>query len=471
MKKKQKIVFKISKFDIRNYVNYNNFIITMTIIVMTIIGICYSLWEIPKFRSYGVIENQHYNDISNIVVNSSYEISRKTTNTLQEIEIMKTNKILSQVVSDLHLNFHVKPYLLSFFNDAYVHIKENFIFNNLYHDDYQNISLNNAGSYVNFVETNIPLRYLNKNIIIQSIQEKKYILQLPYGEKLIGIIGKKLFFDNENGYINIDKIYSPIGTKLILYVESINKTVENLKQKINIDIPKYIANAAKYSRNEQKLIEVSYVDRNMFKATAIVNSILNNSIVFDKKNKEDEAANLLKILYIQRNLVSKNIFNKNKLLAKVKYVSSPLDYRDESQYLLKELSELSTRIRILEQQKILLLETVTKINPQFITVKDELEMLYINRNKLQSKIHKLPFVLQKANELENEIYSHNKVLMQLDYQIQQLQAIKKSAISNLKIIQSAEVPTKNINHDKLEVVVLSIVIGALIGYILSLVIT
>ncbi len=467
-KQQKKLVFKINHFSIRNYMTYANFIILVTALIAVFVGLVYAFLYTPQFRAEGLLENRPFSAVNQVAVNSIDQTQQNQANIVQEMDLIKTYNVLSQVVKKINLNIDVKPESWPIIGDLYHRIKEDIKLTQYTEGTLENW-LSNSGEPVTFKAFEIPQAMYAKTFVLTYKGDKRFSLTLPDGTVLSAQLNQPLVFANHQAKIIIKSIYAGIGERFEIIPRSVLATTQKLSNKLEMNIPSYLSKQGEAkSLITQNLIEVSYVDRNPFKASTIVNSVLHEAVEKSRIRKEIAASEALVLLQAQRKIVAKAIQAQTDMLASIKSDTSPLSIKDEGPYLLRQLGNIKDEIRLAEQRKVELLQTLTEVNPQVVTISEQIIALKHKLTELETQIKQTPLSVKTSAQLETQLAANNEVLTKLSYQIQQLKAMKKAAIGDLSIVQKAEVPVVNITYSRWVIVMLALGIGLIIGYVLSL---
>lgn len=450
---------------------YSNLIILVSVLIAMTIGFVYAYLETPEFKAVGILENQPYSAVNNVAVNPIDQIQKNAFNIIREMDLINTVNVLTQVVEELHLNIDLKPKTIPFVGLFFYRIKESIQFSEFTKGIIDKRLCSN-GELVLFNRFTVPNQWVSELFILKYEGKTNYSLQLPTGEILQGHLNKSLYFNNKEGEININKISGAKGDSFVLTPNNISITAAELSENLMLNMPNIQKKQGEAkSFIDQNLIEVSYTDRNPVRAAAIVNSVLKHAVMASQSRKKHEAKMALDLLTIQKKMVEKNLYQQNQILANIKALKNPLNPVDEGQYLLKQLSNINDEIRIVEQKMVEIGQTMTAANPQYIAVRKQLDTLENSKKNIQYKISKAPFAINSTLELETKIGANTEVLTKLTYQVEQLKSMSNSSISDINIVQPAEIPLVNATYARSIIMLLTLGIGLIMGYILSLALT
>ncbi|MDA7742460.1 Wzz/FepE/Etk N-terminal domain-containing protein [Francisellaceae bacterium] len=469
-KYQKKLVFKISQFSIRNYITYANFIILITVLLAGVIGFGYAFWATPKYQASGVLENQPYGSVSSISLTPITSGIQEQSNIINQIDLIKTHDVLSKVVHKLFLNIDIRPVTFPVFGGIYHQLQKD-----EYFDDVATGQLNKwfgvTGEAITFSQFQIPTTMYNQPFRLRVLSDNHYSLKLPTGKILNGVVGQKLIDHKLDINIELSRIFGQTNEQYDITVHNPEFAISKIEKGLVLDIPN-TSNKQGDAKSwlAQNLIEVSYISRNPYKATAIVNSVLKEAVLASQNRKEKEASFSEKILELQSKVIQRTIALESDKISELRSEYRPLDPRAQSSYYSNLLLKLQENIDLLLQEKVKLTGSLTQKNPKVIDIEAQILTLKAKLSTLKKEVDLSPINTQDIDKLQVKLLANQEVLTKLTNQIGQLQAMKEAAIGDLQLVQNANPPVNSITYSRLILILLALGIGLIIGYVLSLVI-
>lgn len=414
---------------LEKYFRYWKLILACVIIAL-VIGFLFLKSKVPIYESSAtvIVKDEKSGSLSDeLSVFSDLGIMTQRGNIYNEIEILKSRKLLSQVVKELSLN-------LTIYNKA------NFLKPDKYY--YKNSPIN--------IDFNIPIDEIIKPTTLElSLNDKNFKIYETYidskGKKISEFKGKYKFGDpieTSLGIISINKTQywneKNIGDDIIINITSIDNTVNNYKNNLTIETVNRDASAISIKINgPNKELNDDFLNtlilQHQYQAISDKNIIaINTSRFIDERMKviETELSNIesmLQSFMTQEKYIDLNISVQN-ILAKESNVE-------------KDLINSYIQLKLAEQIKDYLdkHKDLSSLLPANLGVENDAI------NKMTNDYNQL--VLQRNNLLLNSS-AENPLVTKIDNQLLALRASLNESLNNL--ITSLKIQTQSLktNIDK-----------------------
>ncbi|MGI6592061.1 MAG: GumC family protein [Bacteroidales bacterium] len=405
-------------------------LILACVIIALVIGFLFLKSKVPIYESSAtvIVKDEKSGSLSDeLSVFSDLGIMTQRGNIYNEIEILKSRKLLSQVVKELSLN-------LTIYNKA------NFLKPDKYY--YKNSPIN--------IDFNIPIDEIIKPTTLElSLNDKNFKIYETYidskGKKISEFKGKYKFGDpieTSLGIISINKTQywneKNIGDDIIINITSIDNTVNNYKNNLTIETVNRDASAISIKINgPNKELNDDFLNtlilQHQYQAISDKNIIaINTSRFIDERMKviETELSNIesmLQSFMTQEKYIDLNISVQN-ILAKESNVE-------------KDLINSYIQLKLAEQIKDYLdkHKDLSSLLPANLGVENDAI------NKMTNDYNQL--VLQRNNLLLNSS-AENPLVTKIDNQLLALRASLNESLNNL--ITSLKIQTQSLktNIDK-----------------------
>jgi capsular exopolysaccharide synthesis family protein len=405
-------------------------LILACVIIALVIGFLFLKSKVPIYESSAtvIVKDEKSGSLSDeLSVFSDLGIMTQRGNIYNEIEILKSRKLLSQVVKELSLN-------LTIYNKA------NFLKPDKYY--YKNSPIN--------IDFNIPIDEIIKPTTLElSLNDKNFKIYETYidskGKKISEFKGKYKFGDpieTSLGIISINKTQywneKNIGDDIIINITSIDNTVNNYKNNLTIETVNRDASAISIKINgPNKELNDDFLNtlilQHQYQAISDKNIIaINTSRFIDERMKviETELSNIESMLqsfmtqekYVDLNISVQNILEKESAVE-------------------KDLINAYIQLKLAEQIKDYLQKhkDLSSLLPANLGVESEAI------NKMTNDYNQL--VLQRNNLLLNSS-AENPLITKIDNQLLALRASLNESLNNL--ITSLKIQTQSLktNIDK-----------------------
>ncbi|MDZ7662788.1 polysaccharide biosynthesis tyrosine autokinase [Thiohalophilus sp.] len=140
-----------------------------------------------------------------------------------------------------------------------------------------------------------------------------------------------------------------------------------------------------------------------------------------------------------------------------------VDLTLETQGVLERMANVEKALQELELKRSELKQKFTANHPALITLQEKREQLVAERDALNREIKQMPEEVQQSVRLTRDVKVANELYLLLLNKAQEMRVIKAGTIGNVRIIDPAIVPIEPIKPKKSLIVVLSLVLGVMLG--------
>ncbi|MEZ4793623.1 MAG: polysaccharide biosynthesis tyrosine autokinase [Gelidibacter sp.] len=397
-------------------------LILLCVLMAIALAFLYIRYSTPQYQANATIklkQDENSKKLSEISAIQNYGIfSNDYSKVIDEVEIIKSRAIISQVAKDLKLN-------IQYYVSGKVKAQEAFI---------------DPPVSINFFENDSLVYNYNQSIFIKIISENKYelskinnnkILEFDKGETSIHSFGDRVTYDFGDFVLtpNPGTYGSNIGSYIEIKLRPISSVVENYLGKIKVDMTK-----------ESNVIKLSLKEEIKEKARLILDKLIekyNNDVINDKEqvikvtsdfitNRLDIVSNELEQVDFTAETLQKN----NRLTALASQSNIYLQSERENE---TKMIQTANQLQLIDYMKDHLSEhnSTSDLLPADVGINDNaVAQLTKNHNEL---------VLQRNRLIKNSS-EKNPTIVNLDNQIS---ALKENLEQSLNNIRSANKITMN----------------------------
>ena len=417
-----------------------------------IIGILYSRYVNPTFQSDALIQIEENSkgisalgsDISNLV---GSEASKAQT----EAELIRSRMILEPVVNLLHLRIKLSDPNIGFMD----RIKSDSTSTQI--NKPEGVSLRTENGEVQVSQFNVSQDYLNQSFTVTR-SATGFVLSNGFDE-FKGQIGQAHQFRGTDGQIHItvnslpDDGYPINITKQSLYNATNN--INNALSVIEKDPQTGILELSMTGPNQQQLtlilkqIILSYVDQNQSRGSEETTKTINfmETQIPDLKQKLE---------------ASEAVFNK------FRENSGTINIDQEASILVSENAQIDSQLSELQLKKADLTTYYTEEHPQVIQINDQIRVLNQRQEEINSRITNLPEIQREFLKLSQDVGINREIYLTLLKNYEQLKIVKAGQIGYARIIDLPISTFKAIAPKKLQIILLAMFLGSMLGMILVL---
>ncbi len=208
------------------------------------------------------------------------------------------------------------------------------------------------------------------------------------------------------------------------------------------------------------ILQMSLKGPNPQSIVDLLNTIAQTAIQKDIDHKSSEAGKALKFLEGQLPLMSSSLNIAEAKLNQYRMKSGTIDLTVKSKMLLNQLADVQKELEKTELTRIMLLQQYTPIHPSILALKDRKSALQTELDSLETQLSNLPTTDQVVVGLMRDIKVKSQLYLILLNKIQELQVVRGSTVSDLRILNLAHLPNKALSTGWF----LIILVGALFGF-------
>lgn len=371
-----------------------------------------------------------------------------------EIEILKSRLVLGEVINHLNLNIRISGTEDSFWNRLMAKHK--------YSTEYSKKSVlfkDNQNSF-DVRQFDIPQYFQDKNLIL-SFKEGKYSLTDETTEQVV-------FSAPLN---QISQSSSEYGLwKVGVFSQDRFDAAYNIRKQ---SLPAAMQTlTASYSVAEKGkltgVLGLNYQGEDTKHITQVLNAILTAYSQQNIERRSAETAQTLKFLEDQLPELKQQLDAAEREFNRFRQQSNTVDVTKESELYLTQSIALETQKAELEQRVAEASAKYTGEHPVMQQMNAQLGAINSKIAELDGTLRRLPELQRQYLQLFREVEVKQQLYTGLLNSYQQLRIAKAGEIGNVRIVDTAVEPIKPIKPKKLQILILSIFLGAFLGTLLAL---
>lgn len=204
--------------------------------------------------------------------------------------------------------------------------------------------------------------------------------------------------------------------------------------------------------------------------SSIVNTLMTLAVEESKEREKEDSRLALKLMRNEQKNISSLISEKEKSLADSAIVSNNLSLASDisDQYYSQALLELDKNIAKAEGEVSLLGASVTEISPRMVTAKNVLNGYLTQKASLMQTVKQRLNNSDILQNLKRDINVYTLLYEDISKNIEQFQAREQAPIGDIAILQYASVPDNPISYSIPTILLLSLLVGLISGYVVAL---
>ena len=370
-----------------------------------------------------------------------------------EIEILNSRMILTKVIQDLNLDIRIRDDKDTLFNRLTAQDKSKVIYKN------DLIIFQKANASFSIKKLDVPNYYLDKDLKLPFIENNKFNLSYKDETVFEGNLNTTNQKRDIRGNWNIEIFtQSPFKQSFTLTKLAPPTAVDFVRQNYSI---------AEKGKNSG-VIALNYSGHDKEYITQVLNHILSIYQTQNIERKSLESKQTLSFLDKQLPDLKQKLEESEIKFNRFREQYNTIDVTQESELLLKQNIELEKMKIQLQQQQAELSSKYTNDHPLMSAINAQLAEINKKTSEMTQSIKRLPETQRLYLQLYRDVKVNTELYTTLLNSYQQLKIAEAGEIGNVRLIDHAIEPVKDIKPKSLITLILSIFVGGFIGVLLAL---
>lgn len=427
-------------------------IIVFFAILGLIVGVLYSRYVNPTFRSDAIIQiEENSKGAAALGADISELIGSQASKAEAEAELIKSRMILEPVVNLLHLRIRLSDPNVS----AIDRIKSNSTDTQI--NKPEGVSLKTEDGKVEISQFNVSQEYLNQPFTLTR-SATGFVLSNDFDD-FKGQIGKAHQFRGTDGQIQITVNDLPAdGYPVNITKQSLQTTTEQ----INTDL------SVVEKGKQTGIIQLSMTGANQQQTSLILKQIVLSYIDQNQSRGSEETTKTISFMETQIPTLKKKLEDSEAIFNEFRKKYGTIDVSKEAELLLTESSQIDVQLNELRLKKADLTTYYTEEHPLVIQINEQLEVLNTRKQDIDDTIVGLPEIQREFLQLSADSAINREIYLTLLKNYEQLKIVKAGQIGFARIIDLPINNFKAVAPKKLLIVILATLLGSMLGTMLVL---
>ncbi len=453
------------EIDLRQLVGIlldSKWLIITVLVVSVILGLAKALLSSPIYKADAMLQIQESSQPLGALEPMEALLGAGTVPVEAEIEIVKSRKVLGEVVKSLKLEIIAVPNFFPVFGKS---IARNFQIRNK-----NKISaplfgyVENAwgGELIKIETFNVPPSFIGEKFTLISgkkglfklfDEEQQFILEGKVGNQ----VTKKLNGEDGEFQLFLSLLKARSGTAFTLFrkshIDAINEVLKNLS----------VAEKGK----QTGILDLKMESESPRFAMKILNKIANTYVRMNVEQKSAEAQNTLEFLDKQLPTIKNQLDAATTALNEYRLQKGSVDLNIETQGVLEGVVEKRTQITLLQQKRDELRQGFTPSHPTIVAIDKQISRLDNQMKKANKKITELPETQQVILRLSRDVQVNSELYTTLLNHLQTIKVAKAGTVGDVRVIDHAVLPVLPVRPKKTLIVAISLIVGLVLGMIMA----
>lgn len=215
--------------------------------------------------------------------------------------------------------------------------------------------------------------------------------------------------------------------------------------------------------NDTGIVSISLEGADRDRITAIVNEVAETYLRQNVEAKSKEAEKSLEFLDEQLPKLREEVRAAETKLAEYREEKKAINLTAEAQALLDQAVSLEDKRSQLQMKFAELRQRYTGDHPAIAAAREQMERLQQEREQIERQVGRLPDAQKQILRLQRDLEVSTQLYTELIKRAQELRVVKAGTIGNVRIIDNAVRPVKVVSPRSALVLMLSLVLGGMLG--------
>ncbi len=427
-------------------------IIALMAILGLLLGLLYTRYVNPIYKSDALIQiEENTQGIEALGESISELVGAEVSKAETEAELIRSRMILEPVVELLHLRIKLTDPNIGHLD----RIKSNRTYTQLNTPD--DVSLDTENGIVKVRQFDVSPAYLNQPFTLTK-SATGFVLSNGFDE-FKGQLGQAHQFKGLGGQINITVTELPAdGYPINIGKQTIKAATDAINSALSVE----------EKGQKTGIIQLSMTGPNQEQITTILNQIVRSYVDQNQSRGSEETTKTLAFMETQIPLLKEKLETSEALFNDFRKKYGTIDVGKEAELLLNEKSRIDEQLNELKLKKADLTTYYTEEHPLVIQINEQLKVLNNRTREIDNTIAGLPEIQREFLKLSEDTAINREIYLTLLKNYEQLKIVKAGQIGYARIIDSPTSTFNAIAPNKLQILMLTTLIGMMFGVMLVL---
>lgn len=427
-------------------------IIALMAILGLLLGLLYTRYVNPIYKSDALIQiEENTQGIEALGASISDLVGAEVSKAETEAELIRSRMILEPVVELLHLRIKLTDPNIGHLD----RIKSNRTYTQLNTPD--DVSLDTENGIVKVRQFDVSPAYLNQPFTLTK-SATGFVLSNGFDE-FKGQLGQAHQFKGLDGQINITVTELPAdGYPINISKQTIKAATDAINSALSVE----------EKGQKTGIIQLSMTGPNQEQITTILNQIVRSYVDQNQSRGSEETTKTLAFMETQIPLLKEKLETSEALFNDFRKKYGTIDVGKEAELLLNEKSRIDEQLNELKLKKADLTTYYTEEHPLVIQINEQLKVLNNRTREIDNTIAGLPEIQREFLKLSEDTAINREIYLTLLKNYEQLKIVKAGQIGYARIIDSPTSTFNAIAPNKLQILMLTTLIGMMFGVMLVL---
>lgn len=419
-----------------------------------IVGLLYARYVNPTFKSDALIQiDEKSQGISALGANISELVSPDVSPAQTEAELIRSRMVLQPVVDSLHLSIRLNDNTVSVI-DKIKHNRTDTQINTP-----EGVMLDTEEGKIQVSQFNVSQPYLNQPFTITRTGNQDGFILTNGFDDFRGQINQPYRFRGTDGIIQITVNELPnVGHPIGLTKQSLQTTTDAINSALSV-----------VERGKQTgIIQLSLTGSNQQQVSRILEQIIVSYVDQNQSRGSEETTKTIGFMETQIPDLKQKLESSEALFNEFRKRYGTIDVSKEAEILLAENSQIDSQLNDLKLKQADLTTYYTAEHPLVIQINDQLKVLNTRKQEIDKTIAGLPEIQREFLTLSEDVGINREIYLTMLKNYEQLKIVKAGQIGYARIIDMPINTFRAIAPKKMQIYILALLAGAMLGAVLVL---
>ncbi|MEN8170731.1 MAG: polysaccharide biosynthesis tyrosine autokinase [Pseudomonadota bacterium] len=447
------------EIDLSEYIGLlfeNRLLIGGVTVLFFVVAVTYAIFATPIYKADALVQIEEQGSKMQGVDELAAMMGSDAASSVTEIEIIKSRKVLGDVVNRMGLDISVKPVRFPLFGDllARRHVKagepvEPWLGFSSYAW---------GGERVTVDRFDVRRELIGQPYILHAGEGGNYSLLSSDGAVVLeGKVGVAAKSASGSLQLFISQLVARSDTRFILTKLSNQSVIAGLQKRIRVS----------EKGRKTGILSISLEGADRGRIDAIVENLTNSYLRQNVERRSEESERMLEFIRGQMPVMRTDLDTAEQALNQLRESKGTIDLSFESQNLIKRISEIETNISSLKLERAELTQKITESHPIIQGLDEKIVNLKGQRHELEAQLQLVPETELESVKLSRDVTVASELYMLLLNKSQELKVAKAGTIGNVRIVDEAVAGELPVKPKKALIVAVSILLGFISGVMLA----
>jgi tyrosine-protein kinase Etk/Wzc len=428
------------------------YIIVVATALITSLALIYVLLATPIYRANGIIQVED-NAPGVPGLDDMAEIFATESSSATELHVIKSRLVIGRVVDELGLTIEAEPVYVPLIGEM---LARGAPVGRLNGTPFGLSGYAGGGEKIEISSLSVPSYLYGEDLDLVAEGNAGFSLWYENEKLLSGRVGELAISDSLDADIKVESLVAKKGASFTLVKRSKLQAILSLQKRLSVS----------EKGKDTGIIEISLEGPNRQQIAQIVDSVSANYYLQNVQRMAAEAENSLSFLDDQIPRIQDQLINSEEALNNYRSERTSVDLSLEAQSALDSLVQIEADISTMAINEADISRRFTPQHPNYISFKRQQRNLLGQRDKLSRKLEALPDTQKKILRLKRDFEVNQAIFVALKNKRQELSILKASTVGNVRILDKAEVLPGIVAPKKSLILVLSVLLGGMLGVII-----